>query len=184
MDATLLAYISEHGLLLLQHKTVMNAATLITGQRLSTSWWANPRAQEIFRALEKLDATGDIIGTRLIDRRVTFVHRTLWPAIQAVGSSRAPWQMRGLTHEARKLLARVDIEDRVTATGADARLLQLRLLVHAREEHSATGKHVTVLAPWRALGPFAMPVTTARKLLQDAAIGIGATTKMLPWRLR
>jgi hypothetical protein len=178
----LLPHLREHGLLLLQHKSLPSAAGLIAGESLSTSWWSHPRAQEIFRKLEELEDSGDAIATRLIDRRVTFVHRRLWPAVQAAGSARQPWQMSRLSREAIALLRRVDREKRAAATGPPAKLLQERLLVHAHEEHTPSGKHVTVLEPWTVLGEFDVPVATAKKQLENAAEGIGAPLMLLPWR--
>ena len=175
------AFITEHGLLLLQHKSLPSAAGLIAGEPLATSWWSHPRAQEIFRQLDALDWTGDIIATRLIDKRVTFVHRALWPAIYAVGAAREPWQMRRLPRDARSLLDRVDRDKRVAATGPASKLLQQRLLVHAREEHSDSGKHVTMLERWPASK---LRVADAKKQLEAAAEKIGATPTMLPWTSR
>jgi hypothetical protein len=172
----------ERGLLLLQHKSLPSVVGLVTGERLSTSWWSHPRAHEIFAKLEALDEGGDVIATRLIDRRVTLVHRRLWPAVLAAGSARESWQMRGLPRDAKALLRRVDGEKRVAATGPAAKLLQERLLVHAHEEHTPSGRHVTVLEPWSVIGSVDLSAEKGRKELAQAAVGIGAALTMLPWR--
>lgn|SRR6185312_6836060 len=45
------------------------------------SWWAHPRGRQIFSLLEKLSDSPDILVCRLIDSRITLVHRRLWPAL-------------------------------------------------------------------------------------------------------
>src|SRR5437867_10967275 len=85
--------LDEHGLLLLQDKELPSAVGIITGERVAGSWWSHPQAHEIFRRLQELEAAGDVVATKLIGGKVTFVHRRLWPALAAVGNSRAEWQM-------------------------------------------------------------------------------------------
>ena len=171
--------LEEYGLLLLQDKTLPSVVGIITGERVAGSWWTHPRSQEIFRRLGELEAAGDIVATKLISGKVTFVHRRLWPALAGVGSAREEWQMRGLSPAARRLLARVDEEKSVHASGAAAKELQKRLLVDAHEEHTASGKHVTVLKSW----PRAR-ITPAQgqRQLEEAAAAIGANATALPWR--
>jgi len=168
------AALEKYGLLLLQDKKLPSAVGIITGETVAGSWWSHPRAHEIFRELEKLD---DVLAVKLIGGKVTFVDKRLQPAVAAIGRSREPWQMRGLTSDAKKLLARVDREGNVQATGAASKQLQLRLLVNAREEHTESGKHVTVLESWPAVS---MPVDAAKKQIEHAAEAIGAR-ELLPW---
>jgi len=152
-----------------------SAVGIITGESVPGSWWSHPRAHEIFRKLEELDAA---IATKLIGGKVTFVHPKLLPALAAVGAAREPWQMHGLSPAARKLLALVDREGNVRASGAPAKELQDRLLVNAREEHTEKGAHVTVLEPWpkSKLTP-----EEGRHQLDRAATAIGAELHDLPW---
>ena len=171
--------LEEYGLLLLQDKTLPSVVGIITEERVAGSWWLHPRSQEIFRRLGELEAAGDVVATKLISGKVTFVHRRLWPALAGVGSAREEWQMRGLSPAARRLLARVDEEKSVHASGAAAKELQKRLLVDAHEEHTASGKHVTVLKSWPR--PRLAPAQ-GRRQLEEAAAAIGAKATALPWR--
>ena len=93
---------ARHGLLLLQDKNLPNAVTEITGEHVSGSWWSHPRSHEIFWTIEQLPEK-EVITTKLIGGKVTFVHRKLWPALFAIGSAREAWQMRGLSREASAL---------------------------------------------------------------------------------
>jgi hypothetical protein len=163
----------------LQDKELRSVVGIITGERLAGSWWSHPRSQEIFRRLGELEAAGDIVATKLIGGKVTFVHRRLWPALAAVGSSREEWQMRGLSPAARRLLARVDGEKSVRASGAAAKELQKKLLVDAHEEHAASGKHVTVLKSWPRAR---LTPAQGQRQLEEAAAAIGASVTALPWR--
>ena len=79
--------LENHGLLLLQDKTVMSVAGLITGESLTKSWWSHPRSHEIFRCVQQLSDHPDVLTARLIARKVTFVHRRLWPAFLSVATA-------------------------------------------------------------------------------------------------
>lgn len=59
----------------------------------------------------------DVVITKLVSKRVTYVHRKLWPAIVAVGSARQNWQLSGLSPTARELLALVDKTGRIRTDG-------------------------------------------------------------------
>lgn len=114
---------------------------------------------------------------KLIGGKVTFVDPRLQPAIAAIGRAREAWQMRGLTSDAKKLLARVDRDGSVRASGTAAKELQLRLLVNAREVHTESGKHGTVLEAWPATS---IRVDEAKRQIEAAAEAIGARDR-LPW---
>ncbi|HEY8131083.1 MAG TPA: hypothetical protein VII12_04275 [Thermoanaerobaculia bacterium] len=139
------------------------------------SWWSHPRAHEIFRKLEELD---DAIPSKLIGGKVTFVHPRLLPALAAVGRAREPWQMEGLSPDARRLLARVDRERSVRASGPASKGLQERLLVNAREVHTESGRHETILEPWP---PSKLTALQGRRRLEKAATALGAELHDLPW---
>ena len=71
----------KRGLLLMQDKRIANVVALIAGEPLTSSWWSHPRAHEMFRTLEKLTDHRDVLASRLIGGKVTFIHRRLWPAL-------------------------------------------------------------------------------------------------------
>jgi len=152
-----------------------SAVGIITGESLPGSWWSHPRAHEIFRKLEELDAA---IATKLIGGKVTFVHPKLLPALAAVGGARERWQIHSLSPAAKKLLARVDREGSVRASGAPAKELQERLLVNAHEQHTESGRHETVLEKWP---PSKLTAEEGRHQLDRAATAIGAELHDLPW---
>lgn len=167
--------LDKHGLLLLQDKKLPSVVGIITGEAVSGSWWSHPRANEIFLKLQALD---DVLTIKLIAGKVTFVHKRLQPAVAAVGGAREPWQTRGLSPAARKLLARVDREGSVRASGAIAKQLQERMLVNAREEHTESGRHETVLEPWPKSK---WSAEKGRHQIEQAATAMGAELHDLPW---
>src|SRR5262252_4194220 len=102
------AELKQHGLLLLNDPDLPNVCALVVGERVRGSWWAHPRAQEIFNVYDALEDHPDVLITKLVSGRVTYIHRSLWPQVLAVCSARKPWQLDGLSAAARKLLAAVD----------------------------------------------------------------------------
>jgi hypothetical protein len=104
----LLARLSEHGLLLQQDKRLASVIGVIVGGPLAGSWWSHPRGRHIFRCLEQLLGHPDVLLTRLIGGKVTYLHRKLWPAFLSVATATEPWQRRRLSREGRQLLRRVE----------------------------------------------------------------------------
>jgi hypothetical protein len=60
---------------------VPSVAEAIAGEPIIGSWWSHAKAQVIFDALSEIDDDVDIRCFRLVDGKVTFVHRRMWPAL-------------------------------------------------------------------------------------------------------
>jgi hypothetical protein len=184
---SVLAALAEKGLLPMQDKTLPSVVGIITDESLRTSWWSHPKAHLIFAVLSDLAEHRDVLFTKLLHRKDTLVHRSLWPAILAVGIAREPWQVQGLSHEAKRLLDRLDRGDRsVRAAGPPVKELQLRLVARAQEIHTESGRHEMAIESWntwservgcRPIGS----VSRARKFLEAAAVALGAPLQALPW---
>ena len=166
----------------MQDKKILNVVTLMTGEVVSGSWWSHPRSHEIFRVLEKLGDHPDVLVSRLIAAKITYVHRNLWPSFLGIATSRAKWQTQNLSADARKLLRDIPTKSK----GNAARELQERLLVAAEEVHTESGRHETSLESWEswakrrnvAIDNFTPEMT---RELEDAAAKINAPAKLLPW---
>ncbi|HET7706778.1 MAG TPA: hypothetical protein VFM36_11875 [Thermoanaerobaculia bacterium] len=184
--ATVVRTLERHGLLLQQDRTVASVVGIITGEALASSWWNHRRGSEIFECLTNLGDRADVMITRLIAKKVTFVHQPLWPFFLAVATSGEKWQRDGLSASARTLLRRVESTDSVEATGADAKELQNRLLVRAIEVHTESGRHAVALQSWRTLQSriATIDVASAKRELETAAAAIGAPASSLPWNGR
>src|SRR5262245_61682209 len=92
------------GLLLKQDKHASNVVTILTGKKLSNSWWSHPKSKLIFSVLSELSDHPDVLLTKLLYGKDTFLHRSLWPHFLAVVTGKEEWQLRNLSSAARVLL--------------------------------------------------------------------------------
>ena len=185
-----LASLAKNQLLLTQDKVIPNVVSILTGESLRTSWWSHPKGRLVFAVLSQLSDHPDVLFAKLLYGKDTLIHRSLWPAVLAVGRAREPWQVRGLSDGAKRLLGRVDRgEGPVRATGAPVREVEVRLLATSQEIHTEAGRHEMALESWQAWSARvrcrpAASVSLARKALEDAATKLGAPLKALPWPAR
>jgi len=182
-----LASLFDNGLLLKQDKELPSVVGVVTGESLQTSWWSHPKGRLIFAVLSELADHPDVLFTKLLKGKDTLVHRSLWPAVLAVGRSRAGWQKGGLSREASRLLERVGKGESVRASGAAVKELEKRLFATTRQVHTESGRHEIAVESWTAWSrragcrPMAS-VPRAKKALEEAAVKLGAPLKALPWR--
>jgi hypothetical protein len=77
-----MAFIRDHGVVLESARgPVPRMAEIIAGETIEGSWWAHPKGHAIFAVFAKIKASPDILVCRLLDGKITYVHRRLWPAI-------------------------------------------------------------------------------------------------------
>lgn len=75
-------FVARHGVVLASGKgPVPNLAEAVAGGPIRGGFWGHPKGREIFRALQVLDDSPDVLSFRLVERKITFVHRRLWPAL-------------------------------------------------------------------------------------------------------
>lgn len=151
--------LQEFGLLLLSDSFLPSVSRLVGGDDLRGSWWAHKSAHTIFAVNEMLEDHRDVLIMKLISQKVTFVHRELWEHVYSIGVAREEWQLKGLTAGAKLLLEAVDAAgtlqtDKLGKTFGPkpseiARKLEGRLLLHANQIHTASGKHAKVLETWQ-----------------------------------
>jgi hypothetical protein len=186
----LLGALEAAGLLLLQDTVLPSAAALVAGEPIAGSWWADPRSHEIFREVSALSEHPDVLATKLVGGKVTFVHRRLWGAVRAVATGREPWQSAGLSPEARALWGRVEREGSLVASGAPAREVELRLLAHGEQVHTEAGRHETRLETWTAWARRAgcrgpeLSAAEGRARLEAVVVELGGTATSLPWQAK
>ena len=60
---------------------IPNVAQLVAGEAITGSWWGHPASHEIFEAINRLADSPDVARMRLVNNKVTLVHRRLWPAL-------------------------------------------------------------------------------------------------------
>lgn len=195
--------LEDLGLLMLSDSRFPSVATTVAESAVTGSWWSHPRAGEIFRAAEELSDRRDVVVTKLLSGKVTFVHRRLWPALLSVGTGREPWQLRGLSESAlsvRRIVSKMGTvrTDKIPtrhlpgkgSLGEGVRELERRLLVHAEEVHTESGAHAKILETWarwagRADVPKPRVSLAAAKQELESLVGrinakFGANAR-LPW---
>ncbi len=82
-----LKFVEQHGVVLASARgPVPCVAEAVAGQPIVGSWWAHPKGKAIFAALSELDDSDDVRCFKLVDGKVTFVHRRIWPALARLAS--------------------------------------------------------------------------------------------------
>jgi hypothetical protein len=179
--------LSRSGLLLTQDKSLPNVVTLVTGESLHTSWWSHPKGRLIFAVLSELSDHPDVLFMKLLFRKVTLVHRQLWPALLAVASANDSWQLRELSRSARSLLSTVNEANApVRGSGRAVKELELKLLVHTEEVHTESGRHETALETWSEWSHRVgvKPLRSSalgRQHLEKAGTAIRVPSSAFPW---
>jgi hypothetical protein len=56
------------------------------GGPIRGSWWGHPKGHEIFRVTEGVCESPEVLVCKLIDGKVTYIHRRLWPALVKLAS--------------------------------------------------------------------------------------------------
>jgi hypothetical protein len=75
-------FVKKHGVILESaHGSVPNLAETVAGQRIRGSWWAHPKSQMIFQLTRAVRDSDNILVCRIMDGKVTYVHRRLWSAL-------------------------------------------------------------------------------------------------------
>jgi hypothetical protein len=77
-----LAFVKKHGLVLQAARgPVPSFAEYVAGGPIAGSWWAHAHGHEIFELASALSEHADVLVCKLVDGKVTYVHRRLWPAL-------------------------------------------------------------------------------------------------------
>ncbi len=80
-----IAFVREHGVVLASGKgPVPRLVEAIVNEPIKGSWWAHPKSHHIFAVLKAVTDSEDILVCRLVEGKVTLVHRRLWPALVRV----------------------------------------------------------------------------------------------------
>jgi hypothetical protein len=77
-----LDWVREQGVVMQSARgPVPSLAERVVGGPIRGSWWGHPSGHEIYRVLNEVRASPEVIALRLIDGKVTLIHRRLWPAL-------------------------------------------------------------------------------------------------------
>ena len=79
-------FVEKHGIVLASAKgPVPSISEAVAGEPIVGSWWAHKKGKAIFAALCEIDDSPDVRCFKLVDGKVTFAHRKMWPALVRLG---------------------------------------------------------------------------------------------------
>jgi hypothetical protein len=78
---------------------IPNLAEIVAGEPIKGSWWGHPAGHAIFAAINEVADSGEVVRLRLVNGKVTLVHRRLWPALVRVAGALRPEQLVAVTEE-------------------------------------------------------------------------------------
>ena len=98
--AALMARLRRGGVLLQSARgPVPNVAELVAGEPIRGSWWSHPRSHEIFDAINRLRSSPAVVAMRLIDGKITLVHRRIWPVLVRLADRFPPSALDAIDEE-------------------------------------------------------------------------------------
>ena len=140
-----LAFVKREGVVLQAARgPVPSLAEAVVGGAIRGSWWGHERGHEIYALAEVISESEDVLVCKLVEGKVSYVHRRLWPAFVKLAA-----------HFQRAQLAKVWNEH--TAQGAHrARTTPFPEWVPAEVTRAAARLSLreaeAMLAPWLGLG--------------------------------
>ena len=77
-----IAFVKRNGVVLQAARgPVPNLAEAIEGGPIRGSWWGHPIGRVILNAAQAICKSSEILVCKLIDGKITYVHRRFWPAL-------------------------------------------------------------------------------------------------------
>jgi hypothetical protein len=197
-----LARLRERGVLLECDAALPSVAELVvSGEPPKGSWWTHPQAGEIFRVTRALAGHRDVLVTKLVLGKLSYVHRRLWSHLLAVACSGEAWQREGLSEDARALARHLARRGSVASdeygrsrgsgkgVGPAIRELEVRLRCASEEVHTESGAHAKLLMTWSrwaekvGFRPEPVSVRDAKETFESLHPGFSAPGA-LPWSSR
>jgi hypothetical protein len=93
-------FVRDHGLVLVSASGRLPTLThAIAGETIKGSWWGHPQGKRIFAIMQQVCDHPDFVVCRLVDDKLTLVHRRLWPALAAAAPCIAPARLARVVQE-------------------------------------------------------------------------------------
>jgi hypothetical protein len=90
-------YVQIHGVVLESAKgPIPNLADAVAGEPIRGSYWGHARGDEIFGLTRAIRASKEILVCRLVQGKITYIHRRLWPALVRLQKRVAPDRLAAL----------------------------------------------------------------------------------------
>jgi hypothetical protein len=95
-----LAFVERHGVVCeaSRRNGIPSLVDEIADEAVRGNWWSHPRSRAIFDATRAVRDSAEVLVCRLVDGKITFVHRRLWPALARIADQFEPSQLARL-HE-------------------------------------------------------------------------------------
>lgn len=82
-----IAFVERYGVVLQTARgPVPSLAEAIAGEPIRGSWWGHGKGREIFRASRAVCECPHVLVCKLVDGKITYIHRRLWPALIKLAS--------------------------------------------------------------------------------------------------
>ena len=95
-----LGFVERHGIVLESGSgPVPSLVEAVLGASIRGSWWGHPKEKAIFRASRLVRECSDVLVCRLIDAKITYVHRRLWPALVNLADEIGPKRLDAIREE-------------------------------------------------------------------------------------
>jgi hypothetical protein len=95
-----LDWVREEGIVLQSARGPLpNLAQFVAGEPIHGSWWGHKAGHKIFAVLSEVMASPDVVATRLVNGKVTLIHRRLWPALVRVADRFEPARLAAIDEE-------------------------------------------------------------------------------------
>ncbi len=76
------SFVESHGIVLESGRgAVPNLTEAVAGAPIRGSWWGHTKGHEIFAATRAVRESPDVLVCRILEGKVTYIHRRLWPAL-------------------------------------------------------------------------------------------------------
>src|SRR3989442_5539148 len=79
--------------------SVPSLAHVVAGEPIRGSWWAHPKGKDIFRLSRVIRRSPDVLVCRLVDGKITYVHRRMWPALVSLAGRFSQQKLSALNEE-------------------------------------------------------------------------------------
>ncbi len=138
-----LRFVGDVGVVLVSARgPVPRLVEVIAGEAIRGSWWGHPRGREIYATLQQLAESDEILVCRLVEGKVTFVHRRLWPALVCLREGFSDERLARV-HEVHTALGRHENRTIPFPDWVPADVFEAAALLSEREAALALGTWVT-----------------------------------------
>ena len=95
-----LAFVRQHGVVLASARGAAPRLTeAIIGEPIEGSWWSHAKSRQIYGVLKAVSESEEVLVCRLIDGKITLVHRRLWPSLVQLAKRFAPGRLAQVQEE-------------------------------------------------------------------------------------